>query len=74
MPYFVYRVFPFRRLEKVDELPSYGAAAAKAKALRADPALPAECTVKLIFAENELQAEDLLSQVRERAPGIGDDA
>jgi hypothetical protein len=73
MPYFVYRVFPFRRLEKVDEAPTYGVATAKAKALRADPALPAECTVKLIFAETEAQAEDLLSQVREKAPGLADD-
>lgn len=73
MPYFVYRVFPFRRLEKIEELPTYGAAAAKAKALRSDPARPSDCTVKLIFAENEMQAEDLLSQVREKAPGSPDD-
>jgi len=73
MPYFVYRVFAFRRLEKVEEAPTYGAAAAKARSLRADPALPADCTVKLIFAETEAQAEDLLSQVRERAPGLADD-
>jgi hypothetical protein len=73
MPYFVYRIFPFRRLEKVEEAPSYGAAAAKAKALRADPALPADCAVKLIFAESELHAEELLSQVREKAPGLAGD-
>ena len=73
MPYYIYRVFPFRRLEKVDEQPSYGAAAATAKALRADPALPADCTVKLIFAENEFHAEELLSQVREKAPGLAGD-
>lgn len=73
MPYYIYRVFPFRRLEKVDEAPSYGAAAAQAKSLRADPALPADCTVKLIFADNEMHAEELLSQVREKAPGLAGD-
>lgn len=73
MPYFVYRVFPFRRLEKVDEAPSYGAAAARAKALRTDPALPADCAVKLIFADDEMHAEELLSQVREKAPGLAGD-
>jgi methyl coenzyme M reductase alpha subunit len=73
MPYFVYRVFPFRRLEKVDELPTYGAAAVKAKALRVDPALPADCAVKLIFAADEMHAEELLSQVREKAPGLAGD-
>lgn len=73
MPYYIYRVFAFRRLEKVDESPSYGAAAATAKAMRADPALPADCTVKVVFADTELAAEDLLSQVREKAPGLAGD-
>lgn len=70
MPYFIYRVFPFRRLEKVAEAPSFGDASARAKALRASPDLPGDCTVKVIFAENEPHAEELLSQVRERAPGV----
>jgi hypothetical protein len=73
VPYYVYRVFPFRRLEKVEDFPTYGAAAARAKALRADPARPSDCTVKLIFAESEMHAEDLLTQVREKAPGTPDD-
>jgi hypothetical protein len=73
VPYFVYRVFPFRRLEKVGELPTYAAAAARAKALRADPARPSDCTVKLVFADSESHAEELLSQVREKAPGNPDE-
>lgn len=73
MPYYVYRVFPFRRLEKVDEAPTYAAAAARAKALRADPARPSDCTVKLIFADSELHAEELLSLVRDKTPGSPDD-
>ena len=73
MPYFIYRVFPFRRLEKVDEAAAFGQASTLAKALRADPALPANCTVKVIFAASEPEAEELRSQVRERAPGLADD-
>jgi vacuolar-type H+-ATPase subunit H len=45
-------------------------ASARAKALRASPERPADCVIKVIFAENEQQAEDLLSEVREPAPGI----
>jgi hypothetical protein len=70
MPYYIYRVFPFRRLEKVDVAAAFGQASARAKALRASPDLPADCTIKVIFAANENEAEDLLSQVREPAPGV----
>ena len=73
MPYFIYRIFAFRRLEKVTELPSFGEASARAKALRASPDRPADCTIRVIFAADEHEAEDLLSQVRERAPGLADD-
>jgi hypothetical protein len=73
VPYYVYRVYPFRRLEKAEAFPAYGAAAAKAKALRSDPARPSDCAVKLVFAESERHAEDLLTQVREKAPGTPDD-
>lgn len=70
MPYFVYRVFPFRRLEKVDAADSFGQASAQAKALRASPERPADCAIKVIFASTENEAEELLSQVREAAPGV----
>jgi len=75
VPYYVYRMwsFPIRRLEKVEEAPSFGAASARAKALRLDPDLPEGCAIKVIFAANELEAEDLLSQVREPKPGLVDD-
>ena len=70
MPYFIYRVFPFRRLEAVEAVESFGQASARAKALRASPELPADCAVKVIFAATETEAEDLLTQVREPAPGV----
>ncbi len=70
MAYYLYRVFPFARLEKVTQFDAFGDASAAAKKLRAAADLPADCRVKVIFAENELQAEDLLSQVRPREPGV----
>lgn len=73
MPYFVYRVFPFRRLEKAEELATFREASARAKALRASPDLPADCAVKVIFAATEFEAEDLLSEVRAPKPGLADD-
>ncbi len=76
MPYYVYRMytFPIRRLELADEAPSFGAASARAKALRTSPDLPDGCAIKVIFAANLLEAEDLLSQVREPKPGlVGDE-
>ncbi len=73
MPYFVYRLFPFRRLEKVEEASSFRDASARAKALRASSDLPADCTIKVVFAANDLEAEDLLSQLRAPKPGLVDD-
>jgi len=72
MPYFIYRAFafPVRRLEAAGREDSFRAASACTKALRASPDLPAGCTVRMVFASSELEAEDLLNQVREAAPGV----
>jgi hypothetical protein len=73
MPYYIYKVFPFHRLEKVAVMDAFPQASAQAKAMRKDPALPPDCKVKVIFAENELGAETLLTEVRERPRGDEDD-
>lgn len=73
MPYYVYRMFPLRRLEQVAAPASFAEASTLAKSLRAAPDLPRDCAIKVIFADNELAAEDLLSQVRERPPGLAGD-
>lgn len=73
MPYYVYRVFPFRRLEKVDALPNYRQASARLRALRKEVGSGAGFTARLIYAENELEAEDLLSQDRPPEGMVGDD-
>ncbi|HMM55212.1 MAG TPA: hypothetical protein PKC23_09380 [Candidatus Desulfobacillus sp.] len=76
MPYYIYKVFetPIRRLEKIESHEAFRAASARAKELRRELALSEGCTVRNIFAENELQAELLLSEAREMQsdPGDGD--
>ncbi len=75
MPYYLYKIFetPIRRLEKLESHDSFRAASARAKELRRALALSEGCAVKTIFAENELQAEDLLSEMRAPQPEPGDD-
>lgn len=72
MPYYIYRVMPLGLVRKLDEFASFREASTQAKALRAadPPGTPGK--VKVMFADNELLAEDLLCQVREPGP-IGDD-
>ena len=76
MPYYIYRVTPqgpVRTLAKLDAHDAFKSASNEAKRLRRDlDLLPGEL-VKVIFADNELQAEDLLNQVREGEPLTGDD-
>jgi hypothetical protein len=73
LPYFVYRVFPFRRLEKVAEVPTFRDASVQAKALRVSPDRAADSMVKVVFAADENEAENLLSEFRAPKPGVADD-
>lgn len=73
MPYFVYKVFPFHRLERVSAHGAFREASSQAKSLRAEPALPADCRVRVIFAEDPFQAELLLTEVREASPRTPED-
>jgi hypothetical protein len=75
VPYYIYKVFhdPILRLSKIEQHDEFRAASARAKVLRRELALTEGCAVKVIFAEHELGAEDMLSQVREPAPELGDD-
>jgi len=72
MPYYIYKVFPFHRLEKVAVLDAFPQASAQAKTLRKDPACR-RLQGEVIFAEDELGAETLLTEVREPAPRLDDD-
>ncbi|TAK72905.1 MAG: hypothetical protein EPO19_00460 [Betaproteobacteria bacterium] len=75
MPYYIYKVinFPIRRLEKLEQRAAFRDAAARAKALRAALTSADEGSIKMIFADNELHAEDLLSQLRAPQPNPDDD-
>jgi hypothetical protein len=73
MPYFVYKVFPFHRLERAAQFDAYRDASAAAKALRAEPGLAVDCKVRVMFAEDALTAELLLTEVHEPRPHIAED-
>ncbi len=72
MPYYIYLIKPFTQLDKLAEFASYQEASAEAKALRATQPAGARNKIKVMFADNELQAEELLCEVR-TAPPKGDD-
>lgn len=72
MPYYIYRIMPLGILQKVEQHERFAEASARAKALRAADAPGTPGRVKVMFADNELQAEDLLGQIREPGPA-GDD-
>ena len=71
MPYYVFHVRPFAQIEKLAEFDAFREASTHAKSLRATKA-HAPGRIKVMFADNERLAEDLLCQVREAGP-TGDD-
>jgi hypothetical protein len=74
MPYYVYRIGPLNILEKQAEADGFKEARALANELRKRLDPRAGTRIKMIFAENELAAEDTLSQPRELDPSLaGDD-
>ena len=75
MPYYIYKVFsfPVRRLEMLEQHQAFRDASARAKQLRAELTSPEDGAIKVMHAENELQAEDLLSQQRAPQPNPDDD-
>lgn len=74
MPYFIYRVGPLSILEKQGQAESFKAAKGLANELRKQLRPNGGQTIKMIFADNELLAEDTLSQPRELDPSLaGDD-
>lgn len=75
MPYFVYKIteMPIRRLEKLEQHEAFRDASNRAKQLRAGLASGAPYVIKVIFAETELHAEDMLNEIRAAAPNPQDD-
>jgi len=72
MPYFVFSVHPFAQIEKLAEFSTFKQASVHAKSLRTQPAARGDARIKVMFADNQQLAEDLLCQVREPGPS-GDD-
>ncbi|MFZ9545112.1 MAG: hypothetical protein ACO27O_10960 [Hylemonella sp.] len=68
MPYYIYRIKPFSILEMLGTHDAFAAASAQATLLRAGRPQGSPDRIKVMFADNPLQAEDLLSQVREPRP------
>lgn len=75
MPYFVYKIMemPIRQLKKLEQHDKYSEASNRAKQLRTELAAEASCVIRVMFAETELHAEDLLNEVRVAGPSLQDD-
>lgn len=65
MPYFVFRIGMFKVLEKQGEWASFKEAKAHTNALRKTLDPNSGDKYKMIFAENEIAAQDMLSAERE---------
>ncbi|MHB1429174.1 MAG: hypothetical protein ACYC5U_01360 [Rhodocyclaceae bacterium] len=75
MPYYIYRVTqvgPVKQLEKLTQFDKFKEASATAKEMRKTEGLDRNM-IKVVFGENELQAEEALNTVREPEPLTGDD-
>ena len=68
MPYFVYKVFPRKRLEFVQQVQQYREARELARAMRKALQEDDSHSVKVIFAQNPDEAERLLTEEREPRP------
>jgi hypothetical protein len=73
MPYFVYEIHPMRIVKKVADFDKFKDASAHAKELRGKITGADNYSIKVIFAENELHAEEMLGEVREKPPTTGED-
>jgi len=75
MPYYIYRITaqPIRLLKNLEQHDSYRDASARVKQLRAELSEGSVAVIKMIHADSELHAEDLLNEVRDAPPELGDD-
>lgn len=76
MPYYIYRVTPLgpvRQLARISQFEVFKEASNEAKRLRRETELAPGESIKTIFAENELQAEELLNEPRGEEPMTGED-
>jgi hypothetical protein len=73
MPYFVYEIHPMNIVKKASQFGNFKDASGFAKAIRNKLTGADNFSVKVIFAENELHAEEMLGEIREKPPTTGED-
>ncbi|MGD8843627.1 MAG: hypothetical protein PVJ83_09150 [Gammaproteobacteria bacterium] len=71
MPYYIYRITPgptnlTKSLEKLEQHDSFKEAKQRARALRADMDEADNASIKVMFADTELSAEEQLMEKREQ--------
>ncbi len=72
MPYFIFRISSDRKLSLVRAFEKFAEAKENARAMRAASAADASEVLKIIFADDPADAEQLLSTRRERPPSEDD--
>ncbi|MFY9261614.1 MAG: hypothetical protein WAO71_14045 [Gallionella sp.] len=75
MPYYIYQITaqPIKMLKKLEQHDNYKDSSIRVKQLRIEQAVDANVLIKMIYADSEFQAEDLLNEIRAAAPQLGDD-
>lgn len=71
MPYFIYRITPgptdlTKTLEKLEQHETFKAAKNRAREMRAELDNTDNRIIKVVFAESELRAEEMLMEKREQ--------
>lgn len=71
MPYYIYKIIPgptnlTKSLEKLEQHESFKQAKTRAREMRAAMAQDESHLIKVMFAENELEAEEMLMEKREQ--------
>ncbi len=71
MPYYLYKIIPgptdlLKTLEKIEEHDSFKEAKQRARSLRAEMTAGENYSIKVMFADSELQAEEQLMEKREQ--------
>jgi len=73
MPYFVYEIHLMHIVKKIAQFDRFKEASGFAKAVRDKLTGADNFSVKVMYAENELHAEEMLGEVREKPPTTGED-
>ncbi len=66
MPYYVYKLFPNRTIEYMDDFESYKEARSLARDTRTAITVQDNYNVKIVFAKDDHEAESLILTPRER--------